>query len=430
MHTIIKYNNHRYYIANDLFLTNRELFGNSINSRGIIEKYKISKADYAYVQMTSSKWMKTTETNKKTGKLIILKRCIDNIIKRAIEKSEKSDESDESEESIDGEDDIMDAPDIIELADQEKFKDSKGNIIEIETRGTRNVNECYFRVSDVVKGFGIDRLHDTIIRRRGYIEKDHYVYFKINHVNDVKNKKIKNKKLFLTYVGLLRVLFVSRNKSTNNFVQWASEILFAVQMGTTEQKHKVISKITGASVIDINSVFSQTNYKLPVIYLFGIGLVKYLRKVLSIDKKYSDNKIVGKFGMTIDLQRRTKEHNKTFGKMKNADLKLMHYNYIDPQYISRAEVDIKDAVTGFDILFEHKTHSELIIFDQKKLPLIKKQYDQIGRAYIGHISELVTKIEKMEITHENQLMKKQHEIDLLKKDLEIANLKLQQLTNK
>ncbi len=56
------------------------------------------------------------------------------------------------------------------------------------------------------------------------------------------NKKDKNKKLFLTYIGLLKVLFSSRTKSANKFVKWASKTLFVAQMGTIVQKTQLVSR--------------------------------------------------------------------------------------------------------------------------------------------------------------------------------------------
>ena len=63
--------------------------------------------------------------------------------------------------------------------------------------------------------------------------------------NQTSKKVIVNKELFLTYEGMLRVLFVSKNGKTRRFIKWATETLFTVQMGTIEQKNKIISSIKG-----------------------------------------------------------------------------------------------------------------------------------------------------------------------------------------
>src|SRR5690606_18210147 len=90
---------------------------------------------------------------------------------------------------------INDAPEIIKGF--EKFVDSKGNIINIEARGKRNVKECYFKVKDIVNGFGMSRLQSVITDSKGgYRENQDYIYF------NVSTRKGKKKQMFLTYGGL------------------------------------------------------------------------------------------------------------------------------------------------------------------------------------------------------------------------------------
>jgi hypothetical protein len=50
-------------------------------------------------------------------------------------------------------------------------------------------------------------------------------------------KKSQNQKtLFLTYHGLVKLLFSRRHPMAEHFQKWAISILFAHQMGTDEQK--------------------------------------------------------------------------------------------------------------------------------------------------------------------------------------------------
>ena len=55
------------------------------------------------------------------------------------------------------------APDILDIEDNEKFKDVNGQSIEITIRGERKYDKCYFRVKDVSKGFKMPRLQETIL---------------------------------------------------------------------------------------------------------------------------------------------------------------------------------------------------------------------------------------------------------------------------
>jgi len=78
-------------------------------------------------------------------------------------------------------------------------------------------------------------LQTSIIDTRfSYKKYKHYEYFysekTVGHAHDGIQK------LYLTYYGVLKVLFTSRNKSVDKFAEWASETLFTVQMGTNTQK--------------------------------------------------------------------------------------------------------------------------------------------------------------------------------------------------
>ncbi|AUV58863.1 hypothetical protein [Bandra megavirus] len=132
------------------------------------------------------------------------------------------------------------APDIIDLKEKEKFHDDDGNIVNIETRGEREHDKCYFLVKDVAIGFGIKSLMTSLINNNTTydINRD-YKYFNCECINNVQKKTVK-KQLFLTYYGVLRVLFVSRSGNVNNFMTWAIKTLFTIQMGTKIQKNNLI----------------------------------------------------------------------------------------------------------------------------------------------------------------------------------------------
>ena len=90
---------------------------------------------------------------------------------------------------------VSEAPEIINLDDSEKFKDSDDKIVEIETRGTRKYNDIYFSVEDVMFGFGIKGLNKTIIDERNkYVEEVDYKYF-ILKISVTNAKKIITKKI-------------------------------------------------------------------------------------------------------------------------------------------------------------------------------------------------------------------------------------------
>lgn len=49
--------------------------------------------------------------------------------------------------------------------------------------------------------------------------------------------------LYLTYNGIVKMLYVSNSLTANNFQKWASRSLFTLQMGTLENKKQLISEM-------------------------------------------------------------------------------------------------------------------------------------------------------------------------------------------
>uniref|UniRef100_A0A6G6ADZ3 Uncharacterized protein n=1 Tax=Borely moumouvirus TaxID=2712067 RepID=A0A6G6ADZ3_9VIRU len=386
-----------YYFGNDITQLNLPGLKKYTNGRRLVEDQGISEKNYMFVRHNGKLWTKSSDKSCKYDKIIIK---VDYVEKNIFPKESKkdNDNKDYDNDSDDEVNDITIAPGIIKLTKKEKMKDNSGNIIEIEVRGTRDHDNCYFRVSDVAVGFGMKDLHATIIHtNRGYKDVIHYRYFYIdkNTGNDQKNKKVKSKKplskkLFLTYLGLLKVLFVSRNKTVGNFLNWATKILFTAHLGTQDQKNELSSKLMGISANIVKEVFSTTSSTLPTIYLFSIGKVKDLRVSLKIDKKYNDDDIVCKAGETIDLTRRINEHNSTYGKLPGANLCLKWYNYIDPQYTTKAETELFMFLDKLGHKLNHSKYDELIIFpkDKKAGNFIIDQYRNTS---FNRLIETITK---------------------------------------
>ena len=408
-----------YYLADDLMMTYPSFFKGCKNSKSIItKKDRLPKNKYIFARKINDEWIESEGNSKKFDKLFIYKKWYDD------------------NHSNDKEDNIVEAPNLIHLEDNEMFTDNDGNLIDIEVRGEREFDKCYFKVRDIMNGFGLKNLHKTITDKRhdGYIENIHYKYFYLEKVGDHENRKIK--KLYLTYRGFMRILFSSNKNTAEKFVKWALETLFIAQMGNEIQKHQLVANLIGVSTDAVKSVFNKTACKIPSIYLFYIGEVKFLREFLNISNIYDDDDYVCKWGMTLDLERRTKEHEKTYGKLKNANLKLLLFGYIDPQYISEAETKIKHLFENMDFKLDHDKYNEIAIVPKNKMKIIKEQYEMISKVYMGHAAELINKIREKESEilllkekHEKEIQKKENDLlrkdnELLHKDLEITQYKL------
>ena len=426
------------YISGDHIITNAPIYSKgSRSARDLIKKKLIENTKYLFARKSVDKWIVSDGKSAKVDKVFFTQQFINSIPEL----------NKESNDIIVDDKGIMKAPEIIHLKDEEKFKDNEGNIIEIETRGDRTLDKIYFKVKDIMEGFKLESLYKNIIDNRfdGHIEGTHYKYFICKKVEprEIKTSKKTNtetivkKELFLTYFGILRVLFASSSKTTEKFLYWATKTLFVAQMGTTEMKDNLVAKIKGVSYNAIQELFSVNARDLPCVYLTAFNTVGVLRNEMNIDIKYSDNDIVYKFGLTKSFETRKNGHKSEYKKIDNLiDMKLVQYTYIDPLYVSEAENEIKNMLEDYKINWDN--HDELVVIPNNMVKFINTIYSNIGMKYSGHTTEFMKKINELElcissikkdqeyqkIIFEEKLNNKEHIIEGLKKDLRIKELEL------
>ena len=328
---------------------------------------------------------------------------------------------------------VENAPPILYLDDSEKFHDADGSIIEIETRGERDRKKIYFKVKDVSVGFGMPSLYRNICADRGYDYGLHYKYMfiRLSFLN-VENDTIK-KELFLTYRGLLRVLFVSRNKNVDKFQDWAEEKLFTIQMGTREQKVKLGAEILNTSPRTLKAIFDKYAANFPSIYLMSLGKVRELRETFRICENIPNDSIVYKFGFTDDLARRVIELESEYSKLPGVTMTMGTFQIIDTKYTSEAESEVRETFTAWDARMKApQGYNELVALDDKQFANIKKLYRRIGDEFAGatrglqnEIIELKERMKEYEnenarlkitIQHKDELL--QHKDELHQKDVQ------------
>lgn len=346
---IIKLLNKRWYLSNEVHVIDPAFFpGCHINLRLIIEKKNLKSDNYMFAYIKNNVWIESTDKYARS-KLLLSSDWVENNVpkiivmmkKKSLENNNIIESELNDENNINELYDVEPAPTILMLEDHEKFRNNDGETFEIEVRGNRNHKESYFKVKDVMKAFQLLHLNIVLLNKdKGYIYNQHYKYFIIEKLIQGENIKTK-KEMFLTYIGVLKVLFSSRTGNAENFQNWASEILFTVQMGTKENKLKLCSNILGIDAKVIKEVFNTGTHTLPCVYLFTLGTVNSLKKSMNLYQDLDNNSIICKFGLTKNLSRRTAEHLTNFEKISNSDLKLKYYSYVDPLYITNAENDIK-----------------------------------------------------------------------------------------
>jgi hypothetical protein len=261
--------------------------------------------------------------------------------------------------------------------------------------------------------------HCIIDQRNEYNENIHYKYFTrnirvLNSTTTSKKVKIITE-LFLTYEGILRVLFVSKNGKTSEFIKWAVETLFTAQMGSPEQKESLSASLLGLNLQTIKDVFNSGSNKTPTVYLFNLGSANELLKT----NIYTEDDILCKYGCTDDISRRSSEHERNYIKQYNTDISLLLYSIIDPQYIFEAENNIRQYFKSNKISSDDK--SELIVIDKKNLSQIKQHYRMIQNSYIGRYEEMNLKI----LDLEKQVINLNHKLELKDKDIESKDKDIQ-----
>lgn len=461
-----------YYNSKDLFAYNPEFYyGCTSKPRNIIVKKKIPKEEYAYAtfEKLTRKWNPTEESCKK-AQLLISKQWVDQFYFK-LESTEKKkillqepiqsqqfttppppqrdsqrvcdddefkfenekiglhdDDEEEGEKEVQ---EIENAPPLLHLDDSEKFHDADGNIIEIETRGERHEDRIYFYVKDVSVGFGMPNLNDTLIDKdRGYTRGTDYKLM-FNRSSSVNDRRCTIKKcLFLTYEGLLRVLFVSRNKNATLFRKWATTKLFTIQMGTRDQKVKLGAEVLNTSPRTLKAIFDKHATTFPCIYLMSLGKVRDLRETFGIPADKSDDSTVYKFGFSEDLARRVSEVQSEYSKFPGVTVHPAIFQYIDTKYTSEAENEVRETCSVDEVRVKKTTQgkNEIIVLDDKKFANMKKTYGRIGLEFGGatlglqkQIAELKDRIKD----YENEIVRLKVEIEykdnLHKKDIELKD---------
>lgn len=205
---IIYLGDEKYYTTDSLRTYDPVYFhGCSRTSRKIIEKKSIDSDYYVYATLSKKHgWKLSTNQNKPSNKakaLLIEDWVIENVPKM------KPDSNETKEAIAESEYEYPEAPDLLRLEESEKFKDDTGESVEIETRGERTANGVYFLAKDVSTAFEMPNLNKTLMDTRwDYNKGEHHKTFICN--NDGTYKKT----LFMTYGGMLRIIFSSRNLNT------------------------------------------------------------------------------------------------------------------------------------------------------------------------------------------------------------------------
>ena len=439
----IHINGTAYHNSKDMLTLNPVFFkGFTTTPRRIIERKKIPATDYLYATMEKGKgWNLSTNECKKAQLLIstnwtnanrffgapsvatneVVGKVVNEVEVEAVNEVVSEVVSEVMEET---EASVKNAPPILHLSHDEKFHDADGRVIDIETRGERHEDMIYFKVKDVSIGFDMPGLNHVLVRTDGgYKRGIDYITFN-RYTNDVsKNTNNTNPTLYLTYEGLLRVLFVSRNKNATLFRKWATNKIFTIQLGSKEQKVKLGTDLCNIPLKTYQAIFESHTSNFPSIYLVSLGKVCDVRATFGISDTIPDDSVVYKFGFTKDFARRIGEHNLKYSKLPGVTVDVKWFQNIDIKYLKEAEAEVKEECSAYGTRIYPPGHIELIALNDKQFDHMQKSYRRIGKEYAGATAELNETIALLRTEIKDMHM--QHKHDLLEKDMVIQRLTMQ-----
>jgi len=437
-----------YHNSKDMLTLNPGFFkGVTTTPRRIIDRKKIPATDYLYATMEKGKgWHLSTDKYKKAQLLISTNwinanrffgigasAAINEVMSASAETEVEVETVNEvvsevmSEAMEEPEASAKNAPPLLQLSDAEKFHDVDGRVIEIETRGKRDRKNIYFKVKDVSIGFEMPSLPRNILSIDGLKRGVHYTTFKrecMLHTmeHNPTNKPCKTT-LYLTYKGLLRVLFVSRNKHVDKFQDWAEDKLFTIQMGSKEQKVKLGTDLCNIPLKTYKAIFGNHTSSFPSIYLLSLGKVRDVRATFGISDPIPDDSVVYKYGFTRDFARRIGEHQQTYSKLPGVTVDVRWFQNIDIKYLSEAENEVEEECSAYGTRLCVPGYNELIVLNDKQFDHMQRSYRRIGKEYAGATAELNETIAVLRSEIKDMQMRHKH--DLLEKDMVIQRLTMQ-----
>ncbi len=404
-------NNEVYYlldeIRNNLLINIKPC----ITTRKLINELKLNNTDYIYAYNKSNTWIISSNSYSRS-KILIKENSLNNI-EMGNKESNKIENNNNIENTITEKNTeieciLLNAPKLI--------IDDKEINIEVRYLGYISQDTVLFRVKDVAEEFNVPKLKDIIIQKNSSFTIDEdYKYVK---VSGCRGKPY----IYLTFLGLLRFSFVNRSSITSKKItKWANDILFIHQYGSHIKVNELSAKVTANYHTIVCNIFSKFDF--PCIYLLGIGT-------------YQNYSNVYKFGRTDNFNRRYKEHGKTY----NVVPTICILQHIDPDYLAKAENDIKTYMISINSLITVDNHDELVTLTDKQMKMVTNVYKDMSHKYSTKTDILQEQIKLL--THQNdiiirdtelKIVKEQHINELLKKDIQLLTLEneyLKKIINK
>ena len=165
-------------------------------------------------------------------------------------------------------------------------------------------------------------------------------------------------------------------------------------MGTKEDKEDLVREIVN-NLESFKTVLKKYPQGFSGIYLLKLGRVEDLRETFEISETIDNDSLLCKFGFSRDLSRRLDEHKSDYGKLKNVNMNVETFHYIDPLYNQKAEAEIRNIFEAYDMRLMVPGRNELVVLNKKQLERIIKDYARTGNDYAGATQEMQVETAKL-----------------------------------
>lgn len=224
------------YNLDELVLFDQAYFYGCLKrKRDILIKKKITYNDYYYAKNTKRGW-EESHKNYNKAKILIKSNWVRSNVTKFLRESKPS-EVPEKSPSFNIETRLLQAaPPILELKEHEKFRDDTDNVFEVEVRGFRENSQIYFKALDIQKLFEMDNLVRRL-KQTNYEREEDYILFLVD--KPLVHGAFEAKRIcrtFVTYSGLLKLIFRSKSKTAHRFRKWATRVIYTAHVGTEEQR--------------------------------------------------------------------------------------------------------------------------------------------------------------------------------------------------
>ena len=350
-----------YYLANDLRPSYPKLFvGCQKSMPKLIERHGLGENDYIWARLVGGEYKAHIgKISSKVDKLMLATKWLHN---SNFYESRNVAADDKRKYEV--------LPELLELTDEERIYDNDGNYYNIEVRGKRNHKDIYFKSRDVAKMLGKEPtyLKNALTNKeRNYVRDEDYKVFR------VKDSDIKQ--LFLTYKGLLKVIFRSK-KCDGNLVDDVLNSSFITQFGTVGQKAGLIEGIIKNDTKLFKQVFSKFTTNMSCIYLISLGQVYGLRTQFNLGPEHDDTDEVFKWGRTNCIERRLYEHSRNYGEI-GCKINVKYFTFIDEGNLIRAEKALKYRLNDLGVNIKHNKYRELSVIPRSKIEMVELIYKSI-----------------------------------------------------